>query len=131
MIKEPPTIQESNMLEGALATKIAFEVQRINEVEKIDQRDLLMIPSKPTLISHIEFVTPDEFKDLGIKFFILTKVVKQIMVQVSMVKILIIHHFFYFLYLIKVLLIAKVQCVYDCKLTVKKRIQTNQMENQT
>ena len=131
MIKEPPTIQESNMLEGALATKIAFEVQRINEVEKIDQRDLLMIPSKPTLISHIEVVTPDEFKDLGIKFFILTKVVKQIMVQVSMVKILIIHHFFYFLYLIKVLLIAKVQCVYDCKLTVKKRIQTNQMENQT
>ena len=131
MIKEPPTIQESNMLEGALATKIAFEVQRINEVEKIDQRDLLMIPSKPTLISHIEVVTPDEFKDLGIKFFILTKVVKQIMVQVSMVKILIIHHFFYFLYLIKVLLIAKVQCVYDCKLTVKKRIQTNQMENLT
>ena len=131
MIKEPPTIQESNMLEGALATKIAFEVQGINEVEKIDQRDLLMIPSKPTLISYVEFVTPDEFKDVGIKFFILTKVVKQIMVQVSMVKILIIHHFFYFLYLIKVLLIAKVQCVYDCKLTVKKRIQTNQMENLT
>ena len=95
MIKEPPTIQESNMLEGALATKIAFEVQRINEVEKIDQRDLLMIPSKPTLISHIEVVTPDEFKDVGIKVFILTKVVKEIMVQVSMVKILIIHHFFF------------------------------------
>ena len=98
MIKEPPTIQESNMLEGALATKIAFEVQRINEVEKIDQSDLPMIPSKPTLISHIEFVTPDEFKDLGIKFFILTKVVKQIMVQVSMVKILIIHHFLFFIF---------------------------------
>ena len=95
MIKEPPTIQESNTLEGALATKIAFEVQRINEVENIDQRDLLMILSKPTLISHIEVVTPDEFKDVGIKVFILTKVVKEIMVQVSMVKILIIHHFFF------------------------------------
>ena len=30
--------------------------------------------------------------------------------------------FLYFLYVIKVLLIAKVQCVFDCKLTAKKII---------
>ena len=34
VIKEPPTIQESNTLKGALATKIAFEDRRIDEVEK-------------------------------------------------------------------------------------------------
>ena len=64
MIKEPPTIQESNTLEGALATNIAFEDQMINEVEKIDERDLLVILNKPTPISHIEFVILDEFKEL-------------------------------------------------------------------
>ena len=36
------TIQESNMLEGALSTKIEFEDQRFNEVKKIDQRDPFM-----------------------------------------------------------------------------------------
>ena len=41
--------------------------------------------------------------------------------------------FFYFLYVIKVLLIAKVQCVYDCKLTAKKIIpkKKNQIETLT
>ena len=69
VIKEPPTIQEGNTLEGALAKKIAFEDQRISEVEKINKKDLLMISNKPSLISHIEFVIPDEFKDVKIKAF--------------------------------------------------------------
>ena len=64
VIKKPLAIQKSNTLEGALAIKIAFEDQRIIRVEKIDQRDLLVILNKPTLISHIEFVIPDEFKDV-------------------------------------------------------------------
>ena len=34
VIKEPPTIQESNMLKGALATKIAFEDRKTDKVEK-------------------------------------------------------------------------------------------------
>ena len=34
---QEPTIQESNTLEGAHATKIAFEDPRVNEIEKIDQ----------------------------------------------------------------------------------------------
>ena len=84
VIKEPPKIQESNTLKGALATKIVFEDQMINEVEKIDQSDLLVILNKPTLISHIEFVIPDEFKDVKIKVFLFTKMIKDL-VQVSMV----------------------------------------------
>ena len=86
VIKEPPTIQESNTLEGALATNIAFEDQMINEVEKIDERDLLVILNKPTPISHIEFVIPDEFKDVKIKAFQFTKMIKELE-QVSMVRI--------------------------------------------
>ena len=38
--------------------------------------------------------------------------------------------FLYFLYVIKVLLIAKVQCVYDCKFTTKKIIPKKKKENQ-
>ena len=38
--------------------------------------------------------------------------------------------FLYFLYVIKVLLIAKVQCVYDCKLTAKKIIPKKKKKNQ-
>ena len=94
VIKEPPTIQESNTLKGALATKIAFEDRRIDEVEKKkkNQRDILMMLNKPTLIEQIGFVIPNEFKDVGIKVFLFTRVVKDIMAQASMVKILIIHH---------------------------------------
>ena len=93
VIKEPPTIQESNTLKGALATKIAFEDRRIDEVEKKkNHRDLLMMLNKPTLIEQIGFVIPNEFKDVGIKVFLFTRVVKDIMAQASMVKILIIHH---------------------------------------
>ena len=93
VIKEPPTIQESNTLKGALATKIAFEDRRIDEVEKKkNQRDLLVMLNKPTLIAQIGFVIPNEFKDVGIKAFLFTRVVKEIMAQASMVKILIIHH---------------------------------------
>ena len=46
-----PIILESNKLEDAPAIQIAFEDQRINEVEKINQRGLLMISNKPSLIS--------------------------------------------------------------------------------
>ena len=60
--------QKSNMLEDAPAIQITFKDQRINAVEKIDQRDLV-ISNKPSLISHIEFVIPDEFKDVKIKLF--------------------------------------------------------------
>ena len=81
---QEPTIQESNTLEGAHATKIAFEDQRVNKIEKIDQRDLLVILNKPTLISHIEFVIPDEFKHIKIKAFLFTKMIEEL-VQVSMV----------------------------------------------
>ena len=53
------------MLEGALATKFAFEDQMINKVEKIDQRDLLVISNRPTSIPHTKFVILNEFKDVG------------------------------------------------------------------
>uniref|UniRef100_A0A7N2QY07 Uncharacterized protein n=1 Tax=Quercus lobata TaxID=97700 RepID=A0A7N2QY07_QUELO len=33
--------------------------QRINEVEKIDRRDILVISNKPSLISQVEFVIPE------------------------------------------------------------------------
>ena len=56
----------------------------INEVEKIDQRDLLMILNKPSLFSHVELVNPDEFKNVKIKAFLFTKMVKELE-QVSMV----------------------------------------------
>ena len=88
MIKEPSIIQESNTLGGALATKFAFEDQRINEVEKIDQRDLLVILNKPCLISQIEFVIPGQLKDMKIKVILFTKMLKEL-VQISMVQILI------------------------------------------
>ena len=61
-------------------------------MEKIDQRDLLVISNKPSLISHIEFVILDEFKDVKIKTFLFTKMVKEL-VQVSMVRILILQLF--------------------------------------
>ena len=51
-----------------------------------------MMLNKPTLIEQIGFVIPNEFKDVGIKVFLFTRVVKDIMAQASMVKILIIHH---------------------------------------
>ena len=89
-----PTIQESNMLEGALSTKIEFEDQRVNEVEKIDQRDLFMNSNKPISIPHIEFIISDEFKGMKSKIFlflVLTKMVKEL-VQVSMV-IIFLQHF--------------------------------------
>ena len=92
VIKKPLAIQKSNTLEGALAIKIAFEDQRIIRVEKIDKRDLLVILNKPTLISHIEFVIPDEFKDVKINIFLFTKMIKEL-VQVSMVQILMLFHF--------------------------------------
>ena len=91
VIKEPRTIQEGNTLEGALAKKIAFEDQRISEVEKINKKDLLMISNKPSLISHIEFVIPDEFKDVKIKTFLFTQMNKEL-VQVYMV-IIFLQHF--------------------------------------
>ena len=47
VLQASPIILESNMLEDAPAIQILFEVQRINEVEKIDQRDLLVILNKP------------------------------------------------------------------------------------
>ena len=65
-----------------------LEDVRNNEVEKIDQRDLLVISKKSSLISHIEFVIPNEFKDEKIKVFLFTKMIKESM-QVSMVQILI------------------------------------------
>ena len=58
------------MLEDALATKIEFEDQRFNEVEKIDQRDLFMISNKQISIEHIEFVILDEFMVMGSKIFL-------------------------------------------------------------
>ena len=74
VVQASPIILESNMLEDV----------RNNEVEKIDQRDLLVISKKSSLISHIEFVIPDEFKDEKIKVFLFTKMIKESM-QVSMV----------------------------------------------
>ena len=55
VVQASPIILESNMLEDI----------RNNEVEKIDQRDLLVISKKSSLISHIEFVIPNEFKEIG------------------------------------------------------------------
>jgi len=43
-----------------------------------------VILNKPSLISHIEFVIPDEFKDMKIKVFLFTKMIKEL-VQISMV----------------------------------------------
>nr|POF21674.1 hypothetical protein CFP56_26335 [Quercus suber] len=83
--------QKSNMLEDAPAIQIAFKDQRINAVEKIDQRDLV-ISNKPSLISHIEFVIPNEYKDVKIKAILFTKMVNEL-VQVSMVQILILQLF--------------------------------------
>ena len=51
-----------------------------------------MILNKPSLISHIEFVIPDEFKDMKIKVFLFTKMIKEL-VQISMVWILILQLF--------------------------------------
>ena len=51
-----------------------------------------MMLNKPTLIAQIGFVIPNEFKDVGIKVFLFTRMVKEKMAQASMVKILIIHH---------------------------------------
>ena len=87
VLQASPTIQESNMLEGALSTKIEFEDQRFNEVEKIDQRDPFMNSNEPISIPHIEFVIPDEFKGMRSKIFlflVLIEMVKEL-VQVSMV----------------------------------------------
>ena len=82
VVQASPIILESNMLEDV----------RNNEVEKIDQRDLLVISKKSSLISHIEFVIPNEFKDEKIKVFHFTKMIKESM-QVSMVQILILQLF--------------------------------------
>ena len=79
-------------MEDAPAIQIVFEDQRINEVEKIDQRDFLVISNKHSLISHIEFVISDEFKDVKIKAFLFIKVVEEL-VQVSNIQILILQHF--------------------------------------
>ena len=94
VLQASPTIQESNTLEGALSTKIEFEDQRFNEVEKIDQRDPFMNSNEPISIPHIEFVIPDEFKGMRSKIFLfleLTEMVKEL-VLVSMV-IIFLQHF--------------------------------------
>ena len=49
--------------------KFEFEDQRIDKVERIDPRDLVIL-NKPTLISHIKFVVPNLFKDMGFKTFL-------------------------------------------------------------
>ena len=82
VVQASPIILESNMLEDV----------RNNEVEKTDQRDLLVISKKSSLISHIEFVILDEFKNEKIKVFLFTKMIKESM-QVSMVRILILQLF--------------------------------------
>ena len=51
-----------------------------------------MISNKPSLISQIEFVIPGEFKDVKIKAFLFTKMLKEL-VQISMVRILILKLF--------------------------------------
>ena len=63
-------------------------------IEKTGQKDLLVNSNKPTLISHIEFVVPDKFKDVGNKtflFLVLIEVVEEL-VKISMIKILIHQH---------------------------------------
>ena len=92
VLQASPIILESNILEDAFAKQITFEDQRINEVVKIHQRNLLVISNKPSLISHIEFVILDEFKDVKIKVFLFTNMIKEL-VQVSMIQILMLHHF--------------------------------------
>ena len=50
-------------------------------IEKTGQKDLLVNSNKPTLISHIEFVIPDKFKDVGNKtflFLVLIEVVEEL-----------------------------------------------------
>ena len=79
MLEDAPTIQ---MLRKCHTN--AFENQRTNEVEKIDQRDFLMILNNPSLILYIEFVIPDKFKNVKIKAFLFTKMIKEL-VKVSMV----------------------------------------------
>ena len=73
VLQASPIILESNKLEDALAIQIAFEDQRVNEVEKIDQREPLVISNKSSLISHIEFVIPNEFKDVKSRLFLSKK----------------------------------------------------------
>ena len=68
--------QKGNILEDALAIQIAFEDLRINKVEKMGQRDLLMILNKRSLILQIEFVILGEFKDVKIKTFLFTQMLK-------------------------------------------------------
>ena len=46
--------------------KFEFEDQMIDKVEKIGPRDLVIL-NNPTWISHIKFVIPNEFKDMGCK----------------------------------------------------------------
>ena len=92
VLQASPIILESNILEDAFAKQITFEDQRINEVVKIHQWNLLVISNKPSLISHIEFVILDEFKDVKIKVFLFTNMIKEL-VQVSMIQILMLHHF--------------------------------------
>ena len=87
LLQASPTIQESNMLEGALSTKIEFEDQMFNEVEKIDQMDLFINLDELISLSHIEFFIPDEFKGMKSKiylFLVLTEMVKELL-QVFMV----------------------------------------------
>ena len=86
VLQASPIILESNKLEDALAIQIAFEDQRVNEVEKIDQREPLVISNKSSLISHIEFVIPNEFKDVKNKALPFKKMIKEL-VQVSMFRI--------------------------------------------
>ena len=64
------------MLGDAPTTQIVFQDKRINEVEKLDQRDLLMILNKRSLILQIEFVILGEFKDVKIKTFLFTQMLK-------------------------------------------------------
>ena len=76
VLQASPIILESNKLEDALAIQMAFEDQRVNEVEKMDQREPLVISNKPSLISHIEFVIPNEFKDVKSRLFLSKKWLK-------------------------------------------------------
>ena len=43
MLQASPTIQESNMLEGALSTKIEFEDQRFNEIKGMRSKIFLFL----------------------------------------------------------------------------------------
>ena len=79
MLEDAPVIQ---MFRKSYTN--AFENQRTNEVEKIDQRDFLVILNNPSLTLYVEFVIPDEFKNVKIKAFLFTKMIKEL-VKVSMV----------------------------------------------